>query len=155
MSELDELPDKASRLLGTQRTYKEGMLFKRQRGLHGNQKKLKFQERFCRLTSHSLDYYDPHPRKRVRERACVCDSLPFSDAVKCVQQSDGSLRRVTNELLIARRGDSCAESYNYKLTPKTALQIACSATRFPMAFAVGVCTQYIGDMATLALPDRC
>ena len=67
MSELDEsiLSDKVCKLLGTQRVYKEGLLYKRQRGLHGNQKKLKFQERFCRLTSHSLDYYDPSPKKRV------------------------------------------------------------------------------------------
>lgn len=47
--------------------YREGMLFKRQRGLKtGNAKKLKFQERFCRLTCTSLDYYDPNPKKRVR-----------------------------------------------------------------------------------------
>ena len=65
MTELDEVSDKVCKLLGTQRTYREGLLFKRQRGLHSNQKKLKFQERFCRLTSHSLDYYDPHPKKRV------------------------------------------------------------------------------------------
>lgn len=46
--------------------YKEGLLFKRQRGLkQGNTKKLKFQERFCRLTSGSLDYYDPNIKKRV------------------------------------------------------------------------------------------
>lgn len=49
--------------------YKEGLLYKRQRGLHkSNTKALKFQERFCRLTSTSLDYYDPNPRKRVRTR---------------------------------------------------------------------------------------
>lgn len=68
MSELDEslLSDKVCKVLGTQRVYKEGLLFKRQRGLqHGNQKKLKFQERFCRLTQISLDYYDPNPKKRV------------------------------------------------------------------------------------------
>jgi hypothetical protein len=66
MSDLDEsiLSDKVCKLLGTQRVYKEGLLYKRQRGLHGNQKKLKFQERFCRLTSHSLEYYDPNPKKR-------------------------------------------------------------------------------------------
>lgn len=46
--------------------YREGMLFKRQRGLKtGNAKKLKFQERFCRLTCTSLDYYDPNPKKRI------------------------------------------------------------------------------------------
>lgn len=67
MSDLDEslLSDKVCKVLGTQRVYKEGLLFKRQRGLHGNQKKLKFQERFCRLTQISLDYYDPNPKKRV------------------------------------------------------------------------------------------
>lgn len=71
MTDLDERThsDKAYKLLGTQRTYKEGLLFKRQRGLHGNQKKLKFQERFCRLTSTSLDYYDTNPRRRVSARA--------------------------------------------------------------------------------------
>ncbi len=46
--------------------YTEGLLLKRQRGLRqGNAKKLKFQERFCKLTSTSLDYYDPQPKKRV------------------------------------------------------------------------------------------
>ena len=46
--------------------YREGMLLKRQRGLKAsNAKKLKFQERFCRLTCTSLDYYDPNPKKRV------------------------------------------------------------------------------------------
>ena len=67
--ELDEslLPDKVCKLLGTQRTYKEDLLFKRQRGLRGNAKKLKFQERFCRLTQHSLDYYDTNPRRRVSD----------------------------------------------------------------------------------------
>ena len=50
--------------------YREGMLYKRQRGLkQGNAKKLKFQERFCRLTCTSLDYYDPNPKKRVSESA--------------------------------------------------------------------------------------
>lgn len=49
------------------KVYKEGLLFKRQRGLHqSNTKKLKFQERFIRLTSTSLDYYVPNPKKRVR-----------------------------------------------------------------------------------------
>jgi hypothetical protein len=49
--------------------YREGMLLKRQRGLKtGNAKKLKFQERFCRLTCTSLDYYDPNPKKRVSLR---------------------------------------------------------------------------------------
>lgn len=48
--------------------YREGLLFKRQRGLkQGNTKKLKFQERFCRLTCTSLDYYDPNIKKRVSE----------------------------------------------------------------------------------------
>ena len=37
--------------------YKEGVLLKRSRGLHSN--KRKFQERYCKLTSKSLDYYDP------------------------------------------------------------------------------------------------
>lgn len=66
MSQLDEstLSDKVCKVLGTQRVYKEGLLYKRQRGLHST-KKLKFQERFCRLTQISLDYYDPSPRKRV------------------------------------------------------------------------------------------
>lgn len=52
--------------------YHEGMLLKRQRGLHSSStKKLKFQERFCRLTSTSLDYYDPSFKKRVSYRhAC-------------------------------------------------------------------------------------
>ena len=46
--------------------YNEGLLLKRQRGLRqGNAKKLRFQERFCRLTSTSLDYYDPQLKKRV------------------------------------------------------------------------------------------
>lgn len=49
------------------KVYKEGLLFKRQRGLHkASTSKLKFQERFIRLTSTSLDYYDPNPKKRVR-----------------------------------------------------------------------------------------
>lgn len=52
--------------------YREGMLFKRQRGLKtGNAKKLKFQERFCRLTCTSLDYYDPNPKKRVSLQVTV------------------------------------------------------------------------------------
>lgn len=52
--------------------YREGMLFKRQRGLKtGNAKKLKFQERFCKLTCTSLDYYDPNPKKRVS----ICGGL--------------------------------------------------------------------------------
>lgn len=74
MSELDEslLSDKVCKVLGTQRVYKEGLLFKRQRGLHGNQKKLKFQERFCRLTQISLDYYDPNPKKRVSHTLLAC-----------------------------------------------------------------------------------
>ena len=75
MSQLDEstLSDKVCKLLGTQRVYREGFLYKRQRGLHGNTKKLKFQERFCRLTQISLDYYDPNPKKRVsgQNRPCV------------------------------------------------------------------------------------
>lgn len=46
--------------------YLEGFLHKRQRGLHAsNAKKLKFQERYCRLTKTSLDYYDPSLKKRV------------------------------------------------------------------------------------------
>lgn len=50
----------------TLKVYKEGLLFKRQRGLHkSNTKKLSFQERFCRITSQSLDYYDP--KKRVSD----------------------------------------------------------------------------------------
>lgn len=44
------------------KVYKEGLLLKRSRGLHSN-KRLKFQERYCKLTSGSLDYYDP--KKRV------------------------------------------------------------------------------------------
>ena len=77
MSDLDEsiLSDKVCKLLGTQRVYKEGLLYKRQRGLHGNQKKLKFQERFCRLTSHSLEYYDPNPKKRVSVCSCTCANV--------------------------------------------------------------------------------
>jgi len=48
------------------KVYKEGLLYKRQRGLHqSNTKKLKFQERFIRLTSTSLDYYVPNPKKRA------------------------------------------------------------------------------------------
>lgn len=41
--------------------YKEGFLMKRQRGLRASdaqQKSLKFQKRFFRLTKDSLDYYD-------------------------------------------------------------------------------------------------
>ena len=50
----------------TLKIYKEGLLFKRQRGLHKtNTKRLSFQERFCRISSQSLDYYHPDPRKRV------------------------------------------------------------------------------------------
>ena len=46
--------------------YHEGLLLKRQRGLHSSStKKLKFQERFCRLTSTSLDYYDPNVKRKV------------------------------------------------------------------------------------------
>ena len=64
MTELEGASEKAIKLLGTLRTYKEGLLLKRQRGLHSTQKKHKFQERFCRLTSASLDYYEPNTRKK-------------------------------------------------------------------------------------------
>ena len=38
---------------------KEGVLWKRQRGLHSlSLKKLKFQERYCMLSKKSLCYYD-------------------------------------------------------------------------------------------------
>lgn len=40
------------------RVYKEGILQKRARGLH-TKRNIKWQERYCRLTSISLDYYDP------------------------------------------------------------------------------------------------
>jgi hypothetical protein len=85
MTEID-VPEKALKMLGTLRTYREGMLFKRQRGLHSNQKKLKFQERFCRLTSHSLDYFDPHPKKRVSIsawRRCACRSCRCAALTGC------------------------------------------------------------------------
>jgi len=42
-------------------TIKEGVLLKRQRGLHSRArslKKLKFQERYCMLFNKSLYYYD-------------------------------------------------------------------------------------------------
>ena len=46
------------------RVYKEGILQKRARGLH-TKRNIKWQERYCRLTSISLDYYDP--KKMVSE----------------------------------------------------------------------------------------
>ena len=40
-------------------TIKEGVLLKRQRGLHSlSLKKLKFQERYCMLSNKGLYYYD-------------------------------------------------------------------------------------------------
>ena len=51
--------------------YMEGVLLKRQRGLKNMSTKLKFQERYCRLTSTSLDYYDPK-KKTVRVYAIHC-----------------------------------------------------------------------------------
>lgn len=68
----------------------EGILFKRQRGLKSVSKKLKFQERFCRLTSTSLDYYDPK-KKTVRspgsilwlQKCPLCIRSAISVAVGC------------------------------------------------------------------------
>ena len=52
--------------------YQEGLLLKRQRGLHSSStKKLKFQERFCRLTSTSLDYYDPNVKRKVSYKSAA------------------------------------------------------------------------------------
>ena len=47
--------------------YKEGNLFKRQRGLSGHlyRSSLIFQQRFCRLTAESLDYYESHKKLKV------------------------------------------------------------------------------------------
>ena len=47
------------------RVYKEGILLKRARGLR-NKRNIKWQERYCRLTEVSLDYYDP--KKLVRKK---------------------------------------------------------------------------------------
>jgi hypothetical protein len=49
---------------GPPRVYKEGILYKRARGLH--KKRINWQERYCKLTSTSLDYYDPG-KKQVRK----------------------------------------------------------------------------------------
>ena len=53
------------------RSYKEGILLKRARGLH-RKGALKWQERYCRLSNVSLDYYDP--KKMVRKTVAAMHS---------------------------------------------------------------------------------
>ena len=51
----------------TGHVYIEGVLFKRQRGLHEHliSRNLIFQERFCRLTAESLEYYENRKKLKV------------------------------------------------------------------------------------------
>ncbi|XP_019848951.1 PREDICTED: uncharacterized protein LOC109580353 isoform X2 [Amphimedon queenslandica] len=47
------------------RVYKEGILLKRARGLR-NRRNIKWQERYCKLTAISLDYYDPKKMSELK-----------------------------------------------------------------------------------------
>lgn len=67
------------------RVYKEGYLLKRARGLRST-RNIKWQERFCKLTGESLDYYDP--KKTVRETSWSMHHGGLSASWRIVSMAD-------------------------------------------------------------------
>lgn len=87
--------------------YKEGLLLKRARGLRSS--RIKWQERFCKLTSTSLDYYDP---KKMVRRVALNNWCGVSSACKkCCRGGKCTVQHGMAGEMASLLGDSFGPQY--------------------------------------------